>query len=67
MAHRTPPPREVEWIDTSNEAEMRRWAEKLAVSVETLHRAVQHAGTEVHRVGEYLLRERTDDHRVRGR
>lgn len=66
MAQSTPPP-EVEWIDTSNEAEMRRWAEKLAVSVETLDRAVQHAGTDPRRVGEYLLRQRTDDHHPGGR
>nr|WP_297356762.1 DUF3606 domain-containing protein [uncultured Caldimonas sp.] len=58
---------EPDWIDASNEAEMRRWAEKLSVSVETLHRAVQQAGTNAQRVGEYLLRERTDDHRVPGR
>ena len=44
---------------------MRRWAEKLSVSVETLHRAVQQAGTNAQQVGEYLLRERADDHRTR--
>lgn len=53
-------------IDPLNEAAMRHWAEKLSVSVQTLRQAVQQAGTDPQRVGEHLLRERTDDHRLGG-
>ncbi|MCW7538456.1 DUF3606 domain-containing protein [Aquabacterium sp. A7-Y] len=50
-------------IDVSDEAEVRRWAEKLAVSVEALREAITAAGNRADRVGEYLLRLRADDHR----
>ena len=60
----SPEYRPADAIDTSNEAAMRHWAEKLSVSVQTLRQAVAHAGTDPRRVGEYLLRQRTDDHRV---
>ncbi|MCM5682268.1 DUF3606 domain-containing protein [Schlegelella sp. S2-27] len=67
MEHSTPQPeRPVGLIDTSDEAAMRHWAEKLSVSVPTLRQAVERAGTDPQRVGEYLLRQRTDDHRVGG-
>ena len=56
------PPGDV--IDPLDEAAMRHWAEKLSVSVQTLHQAVAQAGTDPQRVGEYLLRQRADDHRV---
>ena len=64
--HLHAPPHAAAAIDTSNEAAMRHWAEKLAVSVPTLRQAVDQAGTDPHRVGEYLLRQRTDDHRPGG-
>lgn len=50
-------------IDITNEGEVRRWAEKLSVSVEALHDAIRQVGNRPQQIGEYLLRLRTDDHR----
>ncbi|WKB51193.1 DUF3606 domain-containing protein [Eleftheria terrae] len=50
-------------IDITNEGEVRRWAEKLSVSVEALHEAIRQVGNPPQQIGEYLLRLRTDDHR----
>ncbi|UZG44864.1 DUF3606 domain-containing protein [Caldimonas thermodepolymerans] len=54
-------------LDPRDEASMRHWAEKLAVTPGLLREAVAQVGADPQRVGAWLLRRRSDDHAVRRR